>query len=402
MPGHDRVIAGTEAACARLAPMPLMLPARRFSALRLADVFPSCLLAIEGESNVLGLPPVSQAIVVLADGLGAAAVRARAGHARFLSAHLKKADVIDGVFPSTTAAGIATLTTGMEPGVHGLVGYRVLDAEHDRVVNQLTGWDAGMDPATWQRERTVFERAADAGVPAFAIGIKRFADSGFTRAVLRGATYVTADSIADRFDAARRILASHPRALVYLYVSELDVTAHAKGWESTDWLTVLEDLDSQLARFAGELGRDAGLLVTADHGVIDVPASGHVLFDTVPELVDGVRHIGGEPRCIHLYLEPNQQRVTADSLAESWRSVEGERAWVMTRDEAVEAGFFGRVGEAVRPRIGDVVVVARKRIAYYDTREPNQSGRSMVGQHGALTDEELRVPLVRSGAFARD
>ena len=378
-----------------------MLPARRFSALRLADVLPSCLLAIDGEENVLELPPVSQAVVVLADGLGAGSVRARAGHARFLSAHMKKADIIDGVFPATTAAGIATLTTGVEPGIHGLVGYRVLDVERDRVVNQLTGWDTGMDPASWQREQTVFERAADAGIPSFAIGIKRFADSGFTRAVLRGATYVIADAIPDRFDAARRILAENPRALVYLYVSELDVAAHAKGWESAAWLAALEELDSQLLRFASELGRDAGMLVTADHGVIDVPASGHVLFDTVPELVDGVRHVGGEPRCVQLYLEPNQDRVTADSLAQVWRSVEGERAWVVTRDEAVAAGLFGRVHDAVRPRIGDVVVIARKRVAYYDSRESNQSGRSMVGQHGALTDEELRVPLVRSGVFGR-
>lgn len=378
--------------------MSYMLPARQFSTIRLADVLPSCLSALQGESNVLDLPAVRKAVVVLADGLGASAIKSRAGHARFLASRLGKRSVIDGVFPATTAAGIATLTTGVAPGQHGLVGYRVRDEANDRVVNQLTGWDAGMDPATWQRVRTVFEQAADAGIPSFAVGPARYTDSGFTRAVLRGATYVPAERVADRFAAARRILDEEPRALVYLYVAELDVAAHAHGWESPRWLAELENLDSELVKFENSLRADEGLIVTADHGVIDVPAERHILFDTVPELVDGVRHIGGDPRCLHLYLDPDTER-TADALAEAWHQSEGERAWIMTRSEAIAAGYFGEVDDTVAPRIGDVIVAARKLIAYYDSREPNQSARRMIGQHGSLTEDETRIPLIRAGAF---
>ncbi|MCU1634930.1 MAG: hypothetical protein JWQ68_169 [Cryobacterium sp.] len=378
-----------------------MLPARRFSPLRLADVMPSCLDAILGAPNTLELPPTPKVVVVLADGLGAGAIKARAGHARFLAARLGKTSVVDGVFPATTAAGIATLTTGTEPGMHGLVGYKVLGPGGDRIVNQLSGWDDEMEPSTWQRTRTVFEKATDAGVMSFAIGPKRYRTSGFTLAVLRGAEYVPAESVADRFAAARRILDTQPSALVYLYVAELDVAAHAYGWESPRWLAELEGLDAELTRFAATLRRDEGLLVTADHGVIDVPADRHVLYDTVPELVAGVRHIGGDPRCLHLYVDPEDDTVTAETLAAAWRDAEGERAWVMTRDEAVGAGLFGVVDPEVLPRIGDVIVSARKLVAYYDSREINQSSRSMIGQHGALTDDEVRVPLVRAGAFER-
>lgn len=378
--------------------MPPMLPARAFSALRLADVLPGCLAAISGRANALDLPPVSKAVVVLVDGLGANTIKARAGHARFLSTRMDRRSVVESVFPATTAAGIATFATGVEPGRHGLVGYRVLDAAGDRVVNQLTGWDAGMDPATWQRMPTVFEQAAHEGIPSFSIGATRFMGSGFTQAVLRGSSYVAAESLAARFDEAARILRTHDRALVYLYLAELDVAAHARGWESDRWLGELEAVDGELSRFAGGLRADEGLLVTADHGVLDVPADKHILFDTVPELIAGVRHVGGDPRCLQLYLEPG---TSADAVAASWRAVERERAWVMTRAEAVEAGLFGEVEPQVLPRIGDVIVSARKRVAYYDSREPNRSAQRMVGQHGALTDEELRVPLVRAGAFAR-
>ena len=98
---------------------------------------------------------------------------------------------------------------------------------------------------------------------------------------------------------------------------------------------------------------------------------------------------------------PETDQRAAHDLAERWREVEGDRAWIATRSEAVDAGWFGPVVHPdVLPRIGDVLVAARKRIAYYDSRDPQRSGQNMVGQHGSLTPEETRVPLLRFGAFA--
>ncbi|SDS76798.1 Predicted pyrophosphatase or phosphodiesterase, AlkP superfamily [Microterricola viridarii] len=378
-----------------------MLPARISRGPRLADVLRSCLQSVRAEPNVLSLPASSHAIVLLVDGLGASALRSRSGHARFLASRMAKSDVIEGVFPATTASAIATLTTASAPGEHGMVGYSVLDAENDRLVNQLKGWDAQMRPESWQLRRTVFEQAQDAGVPAFAIGTARYADSGLTHAVLRGASYVSADTLEERFAAAQRVIDSTERAIVYLYVAELDMAAHAKGWESDKWLGELEKLDSALARFAGGLRKGVGVLLTADHGIVDVPLDKHVLYDTVPELIAGVRHVGGEPRCLQLYLEPGLPASAADELAESWRRVEGDRVWVSTRAEAIADGLFGDVDPRAEPRIGDVLVAARKLVAYYDSRDITRSGRSMIGQHGSLSDEEMRIPLVRLGAFSR-
>lgn len=378
-----------------------MLPARISRGPRLADVLQSCLQSVLAEPNALGLPRSSHAIVLLVDGLGASALRSRSGHARFLASRLTKSDVIEGVFPATTAAAIATLTTGSAPGEHGMVGYSVLDPDNDRLVNQLKGWDAQMRPESWQLRRTVFEQAEDAGVPAFAIGTARYNDSGLTHAVLRGASYVSADTLEERFAAARRIIDTTERAIVYLYVAELDMAAHAKGWESDKWLGELEKLDSAVAAFAAGLRTGAGVLLTADHGIVDVPVEKHVLYDTVPELIAGVRHVGGEPRCLQLYLEPGLPASAADELAETWRRVEGDRVWVSTRAEAIADGLFGDVDPRAEARIGDVLVAARKLVAYYDSRDITRSGRSMIGQHGSLSDEEMRIPLVRIGAFSR-
>jgi predicted AlkP superfamily pyrophosphatase or phosphodiesterase len=371
-----------------------MLPARQSHRLSLADVLPAVLDSLSGRDNALSLPRADSAVVVLVDGLGSAALKARAGHARALSRRFTRRDVIDSGFPSTTAAAIATLSTGARPGEHGLVGYSVMDRANDRVVNQLTGWDQRMAPADWQLRPTVFERAAADGVRAYSVGSPRYRTSGFTQAVLRGSEYRDARDIVDRFAEARAILDGPGPSLVYLYVPELDVAAHAHGWESDRWLAALEELDAGLAGFEGSLRRGEGLLVTADHGVLDVPATAHVLFDLDPALVEGVRHVAGDPRCLQLHLEPGSGEADVARLKSAWREAEGRRAWIADRDEAIASGWFGDVHPDARDRIGDVIVAARGRIAYYDSRDPNPGPRRMIGQHGSLTAEELLVPLV--------
>jgi len=350
----------------------------------------------------MGLPAVNRVVVVLVDGLGAAALKSRAGHARTLAGALTPATTIDSGFPTTTASALATLTTGVLPGQHGLVGYSVLDAANDRVVNQLSGWDDKLDPHTWQAQPTVFEQAVGLGFSAAVIGPGRYKGSGFSEAVLRGAEFIAGSSIADRFElAADWVRAPGPAGIAYLYVPELDQTGHASGWESPAWTTWLETLDGELRRFVAGLPSKAGVIVTADHGVVDVPAHTHVLVDELEGALDGIRHIAGEPRCLQLYFEPDASEADRARTVAAWHESEDSRAWVATRAEAIEAGWFGEVLPEIVARIGDIIVAARKNIAYYDGRIANNHGRNMVGQHGSWSPAEVQVPLLRFGAFAR-
>ncbi|MHB1172977.1 MAG: alkaline phosphatase family protein [Lacisediminihabitans sp.] len=378
-----------------------MLPATKKHRLSLADVLPSCRDSILGRPNRLGLAPVAKAIVLVVDGLGASSLKARAGHSRTLAPLLTPRSTVGAGFPTTTAAALATITTGTPPGVHGLVGYTVLDSANNRVVNQLSGWDKDLDPATWQRSRTVFEEAMDVGLPSYVVATERYRQSGFTAAVLRGAEYRSGVSITDRLDEARRILDAADSAIVYVYVAELDQAGHSDGWQSPLWTRQLETLDGAVKSFAAGLRKDEGLLVTADHGVLDVPQQAHVLFDTDAALVDGIRFVAGEPRCLQLHFEPDASQAHRVVVLERWRAVEGHRAWVANRADAIDSGWFGgAVDPEVMPRIGDILIAARKNIAYYDSRSSSQHGRSMIGQHGSWSAEESTVPLLRFGAFA--
>lgn len=379
-----------------------MLPAIDSRRSSLADVLPSVLESLSGRSNRLGLQPARKAIVLLVDGLGSRPLAARSGHARTMAeATVGRASSILSCFPTTTASALASFSTGEAPGVHGLVGYSVLDAAHDRVVNQLSGWDDRLDPATWQRVHTLFESAGERGIHSFAVGQEKYRGSGFTAAVLRGAEYLSGISIADRLAEAVTALERIDSGIAYVYVPELDQVGHAKGWQSAEWTAALETLDRAIGTMLPTIVPGVGMLVTADHGVLDVPASGHIMFDSDGGLTEGIRHSAGEPRVLHLYFEPDASAEHREVVLERWLESEGERAWVVTRSQAVDAGWFGQeVAQQVLPRIGDIIVAARKSVAYYDGRVATSSGLAMVGQHGSWSPDEMEIPLLRFGAYS--
>lgn len=341
------------------------------------------------------MPRAESVVLVLIDGLGAISLRAHAGHARALTAGMAKKDVAYSVFPSTTAAALTSILTGAWPGEHGLVGYRVLDPERDILVNQLTGWESeGLDPATWQAAPTMFERARAEGRPTFAVGVAAYAASGFTRATLRGADFVAAETPGERVEVAYDLAERNPGAVVYCYLPEADKAGHRYGLDSAQWVSALEEIDAALSR---RVPPGVGVVVTSDHGMLDVPAHRQIVLEA--EHLSGVRHIGGEPRMLHVYVDPD---VDAAAVARRWAQDLDGLADVGARDEVIASGLFGpRVTDAAASRIGDLLVVARGNGAVYDGTAQDQRGRGMVGQHGGLTPEERQVPLLRLGAFAR-
>ena len=372
--------------------MPITLPAHSPRTRSLTDVVPEMFRSLRGES--IWLRPAQSTVLVMLDGVGAAQLRARAGHARFLASISGIRDVARTTFPSTTASALTGLLTATDPGQNGMLGYRVRVPKTGRVANLLHGWEDGDLPAEWQPE-TPLTLAQARQAPVFAVSKPDFATTGFTRATTAGAEFVGVTDLDERIARAGALDAQHPGSFTYLYVPELDGIGHRFGWESGAWTDGLERVDASL-RDLLRAAPEAGLLITADHGMIDVPASRHVLLDDGDPRLEGVADIAGEPRMLHLYTHPQ----AADAVAGVWRASDADRAWVMTRDEAIAAGVFGTVNPGIADRIGDVLVAARAQVAYYDNRLDDLSPQRMVGQHGSLTLEESIVPLIRAGAYA--
>ena len=362
----------------------------------LADVVPSVLFAmgVAGFNGPIPLPDgVAGACVLLVDGLGAEALDTHANDAPVLAA--MRGRTLQVGFPSTTVAGLAAIGTGCRSGEHGMVGlsFRLPGAD---VVNAL-GWRPhpwGRDlrdtvpPEQVQPMPTTFERAAASGIAVSVISGAQFTGSGLTRAVLRGGRYVGVQALGDLAACVRSALADG--GFCDGYHSELDLLGHVYGPGSTAWRMQLRQVDRLVESIVDGLPPGGLLAVVADHGMVAVDASEVLDFDGCEPLMDGVESIGGEPRARHVYVADG----AADSVLAAWRETLAQRAWVVSRDEAIAAGWFGdRVGDDVRYRIGDVVAAARGAAGVVRrTAEPLLS--SLIGQHGSLTDAEQRVPLL--------
>lgn len=336
----------------------------------------------------LGLPSAERVCVVLVDGLGFDNLSERSGHAPFLRSLLRDDAVITCGFPSTTAVSMGIFGTGSGPGRTGMLGYTVR-SPHTGTLANLVSWDGAPEPTDLQREPTVFEQLSSAGVRVTSIGPERFAASGMTRAALRGARYWNAESLESRVDAAAFELMTP--GLVYLYWGDVDKVGHHEGSESWQWGDALELADRELARLQTVLPPGTQVVVTADHGMVDVDRARQRDVAQVAALHEGVKVVAGEPRAVHLHAT---KRKNAGSLAERWRDVLGDDALVATKAEVIEAGWFGEVAEHVEPWIGDVLVAARGRATVVDSRVQSPRSIALVGVHGSLTPREMRVPYL--------
>ncbi|MEJ5946899.1 nucleotide pyrophosphatase/phosphodiesterase family protein [Pseudokineococcus basanitobsidens] len=356
----------------------------------LADVLPAVALALGAPQRAvdLPLPAADRVVVLLVDGLGDRQLAAAGRDAAFLAELRGHGRVLAAGHPSTTATSMASFGTGLLPGAHGLVGYEVMDPARGRVFNELA-WDDAVDPRVWQPQPTVFEHLAAAGVRCVQVGPRHFAGSGLTEAALRGPAYVAARSLADRVDAAASAVRSAPRTLVYVYWGELDKAGHEHGWRSDAWRRELGDVDLAVRQLARRLPADALLLVTSDHGMVDVPLARPDLAEDAV-LARGVPVSGGEARAPMLYCAPGD----APDVQARWRERLGPDAEVLLRDEAVAAGWFGPVAPHVLPRIGDVVVACPPGVAVHDSRTQRRQLTRLVGLHGGRTDDETEVPLL--------
>lgn len=359
----------------------------RYGQASLADLLTSVSAPLMGEpSGPIELPDARRYVVLLVDGLGLNVLRRYADHAEFLSGLLDGAQALTCGVPSTTATSITSLGTGAVPGEHGLVGYRFREPGTGCIMNALS-WDGGPDDvAGFQPVPTWFERLDAADVGCATVSLARFAGSGLTRSALRGRRFVPVLGDGEFVERAELIAhTSRDASLVYAYERMLDHEGHGFGVGSWQWLDALAGVDDLATHLREALDDDTCLLITGDHGMINVDPDHHIVVEDHPEL-GGCDLIGGEARFRHLYTRD------ADAVAARWQEFLGDRAWVRTRDEAIRQGWFGPVAERVAPRIGDVVVAMRGEWAVLTHTHPVEFG--LVGMHGSLTPDEMLVPLL--------
>jgi hypothetical protein len=377
-------------------------PVPRYGEASLADLVPSVLsaLGLSGFSNALAVEPLAGVLVLVVDGLGWVQLLEHPDSAPFMASTARAGRPITAGFPSTTSASLASLGTGLPPGEHGLVGYTFAIPGYERPFNsllwQLYGIGPSVDlseelvPERFQPHPTLLERSEAAGLPVTVIGPPDHARSPLTRAILRGGRYDGAHTLEELVSVASIWLEGGGRGAVYAYHPFLDTTGHLRGVGSPDWLEYLGKVDQAAEAIAERLPTGWALVITGDHGMVNLEDEDRIDVADVPGLLQGVRFLAGEARARHVHVEAGAD----EDVLGAWREHLGGRAWVLLGEEAIEDGWFGPVvSDRVRPRIGDVVAAARDKTGVFQ-KDVDPLQFTLIGHHGSLTPEEQLVPLL--------
>lgn len=354
-------------------------------------MFGSALAAVGGNTeNRLRLPKAKHSVVVLIDGLGLQNLQDAKAYARFLNS--AQHESIRCEFPSTTATSLTGLATGERSDTHGMIGYSVFNRVEKKPMNLLTGWESIETANQFKKVKTLSESVENVTVRV--IGPSVYENSGFSTITMPNVEYISADTIAERF--AKALRAPTQNSITYLYVPELDQLAHKFGVTSTKWLEALEGVDGELAKFNSNMPSNFGVLIAADHGVIDVPAENQVFLDEFDWYVKAVQHTAGDPRCNFVYLFEGED---IKALIVELKKQFGASAYVCDISELKDSGWADWTTPSNAGVVPDLVVIWNSNAVAYDRRFAKAQYLKMVGQHGGISDQETRVPLIKLGCF---
>jgi predicted AlkP superfamily pyrophosphatase or phosphodiesterase len=328
----------------------------------------------------------SSVVVLLLDGLGWDALRDRPAALPRLAS--LAGGPITTVVPSTTASALTSLSTGLAPSQHGVVGFRM--RIEGGVLNVLR-WrrDDGRhapDPFSVQRH------AVFAGRPVPVVTKAEFSTTGFTEAHLRGVRFVGWREVSTLVEHTRRLVEDGER-FVYAYYPGVDSVAHQYGLHDGYYEAELRFADELVEALLDALPERCALVVTSDHGQVHFGPEGWVELHDVAPLVDAY---AGDGRFRYLYA----RRGAVNELCAQARREYGDQAWVWSREQLLDEGWLGPgpVSGSIRRRIGDVVLAARERVAFVDPTFPGETG--LLAGHGSVTPDEMLVPFV-AGRGAR-
>ena len=336
------------------------------------------------------LRQATNVVFMVLDGLGDNYLRAN-GAGGALLAHRRGA--MSAVFPSTTATAITAGFTGATPIEHGLTGWYTYFSEAACVgaplpfVRRGEKRPLGVPPERLFVEPTYFDTLADRVIVVTWNAIVDATYNAFHCGRAERRSYDSLDGFTEQVAAAVR--SGPERKFIYAYWPEFDALSHQHGVGSAQVRVHFEALDQALGRLIERLaGTDTMLVITADHGFVDVPPSETV--ELPASLAAQLRFpLCGERRIAFCHVQDKKLFI------EKAEEFLGERANVRPSQELADEGWFGpgRPHPRFAERIGDVAIVMRGRGAIKDW-VPTEKRHVLIGDHGGTSEDEMHIPLV--------
>ena len=317
-------------------------------------------------------------VLFLLDGMGMDALAHDLPADSFFNTHIFRE--LSAVFPSTTTAATTAIETDYAPSEHGWLGWSLYFHEIDRMV------DVFPNRVSVTREVAAPYHVGETYLPLHPV-FDRITAAGYAKAALISPfgdpKYPELSDIREALISGCREEGPH---FFYAYWGDPDHTMHESGVYADEVRKVLKELEAYIQDLALTLPDDTLLLVTADHGLIDVS---HLYVTDHPELTETLlRPTSVEPRATVFYVKPDR---LADFPA-LFKEAFPEGFALMTGEEFRLSGILGP-GEPtpkLKDLTGDFVAVSLTGACL--DYAPKES--MLKGAHAGLTRLEMRVPLI--------
>ena len=337
------------------------------------------------------LSGVDRVVFLVCDALGALQLEqhlaegALPGLARMLADGDARSQRLTSVFPSTTAAALSSIHTGLTPAEHGHLGFSVWLDQGPDVTDLLLARDRfSKEPRPVPAAPPpIWSRLAAAGVSGRVVNAAAFADSALTRWHFAGAEYrrwYSANTLPSLI--AEAVDGAGP-TYVWAYWPDHDPVCHVHGPGSAQAADELAAFDLTVQRIVRRLPRTGRtvLLITGDHGQGALDPERVVFLDeclTTPP--------AGDRTAAYLRAEPGLE----ERLAPFAEMVPMPRVWA--------EGWFGGppTVPAYRTRTGDFLALARDGRQFVWRPKGAAESRPTLwrGGHGGWSAEEMLVPLI--------
>jgi hypothetical protein len=306
------------------------------------------------------------------------------------------------VFPSSTAPAISSFMTGVAPEQHAVTGWHMYLREYGLIAKTLpfvprTGGpsltEMNCDPRRMLCRPSLLSR-----LPGDVTNVapERIIGSAYNRLASGGVRGIGYRDMSGFFGTtAKLVRRNRNRQFVYAYWGELDHVAHQHGIGSAQASAHWELLQRGIAQLVDQIsGTDTLLLITADHGFIDMrPESRIVLRDDHPKLAEMLAlPLCGEPRSTFCYLRPGCAQAFEQYIEEHLAHAFELHA----SEELLAGGWFGigTPAEQIHSRIGDYTLMPRADYVLFDPIGEEPGPPNIIGVHGGSSPQEMYVPLL--------
>lgn len=319
-------------------------------------------------------------------------------------------------FPSTTSAHTITIHTGVPNGISGIYEWFMYEPKVDRLIAPLlysfmgdkernSLRRSGLPPEAFFPTTNVYQRLNEANVASSVFQSMSFTPSPVSDVICKGATVVPFRTLSEGLTELVLAITNQPgKGYYYLYFDGIDTIGHHRGPSSPHFDaevdSFLRTMDSLLYQALAGKVKNTLLLITADHGQIEVsPERLTNLRLVAPEIAAFSRlNKRGEPllpagsaRDMFLHIKPEH----VDEAEALLQRVLGDKAEIYRTQTLIDQNFFAAqpVSEAFLKRVGNLVILPHKYEQVW-WLEPVNDYPAFRGHHGGLTREEMETILL--------